>query len=215
MKCLFDLLPVVLFLVAVELGQASEELTSGLSSHGLGGLAPDGGPGPTEAPVLLALLTVILVALVQVAWLKATRRKVELTFWLGLALVAVLGGQDLWLDNATLNRWKPSVLYWAIGTALWLSPLVFGRNLLKSLLGPQLTLPAKTWHRLNFAWVALFAGMGLINLWIAHALTVDAWGAIKLRVNVGLIVGFVVAQALVLDRHARQAPALDRSTESR
>ncbi len=48
-------------------------------------------------------------------------------------------------------------------------------------------LPAKIWHRLNFAWVAFFAVMGLINLWVAYSFSTSAWVNFKLFGALGLM----------------------------
>jgi intracellular septation protein len=91
---------------------------------------------------------------------QARGRKVDAMLWVSLALVVVLGGATIWFHSETFIKWKPSALYWAMGLALWLAPLLFGKNLLKVLLGEQLELPPKVWHRLNFAWIAFFGLMG-------------------------------------------------------
>ena len=58
--------------------------------------------------------------------------------WVSLVLVVVLGGATIYFHNETFIKWKPSVLYWAMGLSFWLSPLVFGKNLLRVLLGEQM-----------------------------------------------------------------------------
>jgi intracellular septation protein len=71
---------------------------------------------------MLATVVVIGATLAQVAWLKARRRKVDLMLWVSLVLVVVLGGATIYFRSETFIKWKPSVLYWAMGLALWLSP---------------------------------------------------------------------------------------------
>ena len=63
--------------------------------------------------------------------------------WVSLVLVVVLGGATIWFHNETFIKWKPSVLYWAMGLAFWLSQLLFGKNLLRVLMGEQLQLPTQ------------------------------------------------------------------------
>jgi intracellular septation protein len=88
-----------------------------------------------------------------------------------------------------------------MGLAFWLSPLLFGKNLLKLLLGAKLELPAKVWHRLNFAWVAFFATMGLLNIWVAYGFSTDTWVNFKLFGGIGLMLLFTLGQGLYLSRH--------------
>ena len=86
-------------------------------------------------------MVVIVATLAQVAWLKLRGRKVDTMLWVSLGLVVVLGGATIYFHNETFIKWKPSVLYWAMGLSFWLSPLLFGKNLLRALMGEQMQLP--------------------------------------------------------------------------
>ena len=37
--------------------------------------------------------------------------------WVSPVLVTVSGGLTIWFHNETFIKWKPSVLYWAMGLA--------------------------------------------------------------------------------------------------
>lgn len=206
MKLLLDFLPILLFFATFKGAESHREWAADFASRHFGGIVSGGVVGPTEAPVLLATLVVIIATLAQVGWLKLARRKVDTMLWVSLVLVVVFGGATIWFHSETFIKWKPSVLYWTMGTALWLAPLVSGRNLLKTLLGDQLQLPEKVWHRLNFAWIAFFAGMGLLNLWVAYSFSTNAWVNFKLFGGIGLMLVFTVAQGLYLQRHLPQEP---------
>lgn len=206
MKLLLDFLPILLFFATFKGAESHREWAADFASRHFGGIVSGGVVGPTEAPVLLATLVVIIATLAQVGWLKLARRKVDTMLWVSLVLVVVFGGATIWFHSETFIKWKPSVLYWTMGTALWLAPLVSGRNLLKTLLGDQLQLPEKVWHRLNFAWIAFFAGMGLLNLWVAYSFSTDAWVNFKLFGGIGLMLVFTVAQGLYLQRHLPEEP---------
>jgi intracellular septation protein len=158
--------------------------------------------------VLLATVVVILATLAQVAWTVARGRKVDLMLWVSLALVVVLGGATIWFHSETFIKWKPSVLYWVMGMSLWLSQLLFRKNLLRLLLGEQLQLPDAVWQRLNGAWVGFFGVMGLLNLWVAYSFSTDAWVNFKLFGGIGLMLLFTLAQGLYLSRYLpEEAPA--------
>jgi intracellular septation protein len=154
-----------------------------------------------EGPVLLATLMVVAASLAQVAWIKARGRKVDVMLWVSLTLVVVLGGLTVYFHNETFIKWKPSALYWAMGLAFWISPLLFGKNLLRTLLGDQIQVSPKVWHRLNFAWVAFFGFMGLLNLWVAYTFATTVWVNFKLFGGFGLMLVFVLAQGVYLSRH--------------
>ncbi len=206
MKLLFDFLPIILFFACFKGAEANKDWAADFATSQFGFMVSGGKVGPGEAPVLLATVVVILATLAQVAVLKLRGRKVDTMLWVSLVLVAGLGGLTIWFHNETFIKWKPSVLYWTMGTALWLSPLLTGKNLLKSLLGAQMQLPDRIWHRLNFAWVAFFAGMGLLNLWVAYSFSTATWVNFKLFGGLGLMLAFTVAQGLYLSRHVEETP---------
>ena len=206
MKLLLDFLPILLFFASFKYAEGHKDWAADFATEHFGGLVSGGVVGAAEAPVLLATVVVIVATLAQVLWLKLTRRKVDTMLWISLVLVVGLGGLTIWFHNETFIKWKPSLLYWAMGTAFWISPLLFGKNLLKALMGEQLNLPAKVWHRLNFAWVAFFAGMGLLNIWVAYSFDTATWVNFKLFGGMGLMLAFTVAQGLVLSRYLKEEP---------
>jgi intracellular septation protein len=203
MKILFDFLPILLFFGTFKFTEGQPEWAAEFATLHFGFLVSGGAVGPKEAPVLLATVVVVVATLVQVLLLKLRGRKIDLMLWISLVLVVVLGGLTVWFHNETFIKWKPSVLYWAMGLSFWLGPLLFNKNLLRLLLGEQLELPPRVWHRLNFAWVAFFAFMGLLNLWVAYSFSTPTWVNFKLFGGVGLMVLFTLAQGLYLSRHIK------------
>ncbi|MEP7283521.1 MAG: septation protein A [Rubrivivax sp.] len=200
MKILLDFLPILLFFATFKVAEGQRDAAADFASTHLGFLVSGGEVGPAEAPVLLATLVVIFATLTQVLVLKLRGRKIDTMLWISLVLVVVLGGATVWFHDETFIKWKPSVLYWAMGLAFWLGPLLFKRNLLRVLLGEQLQLPPRVWHRLNFAWVAFFAVMGLLNLWVAYTFSTETWVNFKLFGAIGLTLLFTLGQGLYLNR---------------
>jgi intracellular septation protein len=203
MKFLFDLLPIILFFVAFKVAEGRPDAAAAFATEHFGALVSGGAVGPKEAPVLLATLVVIAATLAQIAFMLVRGRKVDTMLWVSLALVTVLGGATVWFHSETFIKWKPSVLYWVMGCGLWVSQAFFGKNLLQSLMGAQLTLPPTVWRTLNFMWIAFFAFMGLLNLYVAYAYPTDVWVNFKLFGGVGLMLVFTLAQGLYLSRHMK------------
>lgn len=210
MKLLLDFLPILLFFGTFKYAEAHMAWAASFATQHLGFAVAGGVVGVEEAPVLLATVVVIVATMAQVAWIKLNGRKVDLMLWVSLALVVVLGGLTVWFHSETFIKWKPSVLYWAMGTALWLSQALFGKNLLRSLLGGQIELPTAVWHRLNFAWVAFFATMGLLNLWVAYTFSTSTWVNFKLFGGLGLMLAFTIAQGLYLSRYVKDEPSREQ-----
>jgi intracellular septation protein len=212
MKLLFDFLPIVLFFGTFKYAEAHKDWAAAFATGQFGFLVAGGTVGSAEAPVLLATLVVIAATLAQVLWLKLRGKRVDAMLWVSLGLVVVLGGATIYFHNENFIKWKPSMLYWAMGLSLWLSPLLFGKNLLRVLLGQQMELPARVWHRLNFAWVAFFGLMGLLNLWVAYHFSTDAWVNFKLFGGIGLMLLFTLAQGVYLSRYLKDDEAPQDST---
>ena len=200
MKLLFDFLPILLFFASFRYAEAHKEWAANFANGQLGTLFPGGNVGQEQAPVLLATIVVILATLAQVAWIKLRGKKVGTMLWVTLGIVVVMGGATIWFRNDNFIKWKPTIFYWVMGAAFWLGPLLFGKNLLRAMLGKQLDVPSLVWQKLNFAWIAFFSAMGLLNLYVAYSFSLDTWVSYKLFGGIGLMFVFTFAQALYLAR---------------
>ena len=201
MKLLFDFLPLILFFATFRYAEGHKDWAAAFATEHFGGLVSGGSVGQAEAPVLLSTLMVIAATLTQVAVLKLLRRKVDLMLWVSLSLGVVLGSLTIWFHNETFIKWKPSGLYWSLGLAFWVSQTLFGKNLVQRLLGEQVQLPGPVWRRLNLAWVLFFAGMGLLNLWVAYHFETRTWVDFKVFGATGLMFTFFIAQGVYISRH--------------
>ena len=201
MKILFDFLPIALFFGMFKYAEGQKEWAAETATQWLGFMVSGGVVGPAEAPVLLATVVVIVATLAQIIWLKARGKKVETMLWISLALVTVLGGATIYFHSESFIKWKPSVLYWVMGGALLIGQVFFQKNFIKSLMGAQMELPDSVWRVLNCSWAGFFAVMGVLNLWVAFNFNTDTWVNFKLFGGMGLMLVFVVGQALYLSRH--------------
>jgi len=174
MKFLFDLFPVALFFVAIQIWD-----------------------------IFVATAVAIAASFAQVGWLALRKKRIEPMLWASLAIIVIFGGLTLYLRDKTFILWKPTVLYWLFGSVLAGSAFL-GRNLIRALLSEQMQLPDPVWRRLNWSWVGFFAFMGAANLYVAFNYSEKIWAAFKLFGGMGLMLLFVVAQALVLARYAEQ-----------
>ncbi|MEO8524148.1 MAG: septation protein A [Caldimonas sp.] len=201
MKLLFDFLPIVLFFGSFMLANAHADAAARFATDHLGFAVSGGVVGPGEAPVLLATIVVIVATLLQIAFLLVSRRKVDTMLWITFALVTVLGGATVWFHNPTFIKWKPSALYWAMALVFLVSQTVFGKNLLQSLVGAQLQLPRAVWKRLNLAWIAFFAVMGVVNLYVAYNFSTSTWVSFKAFGLTALMLVFMLVQGVYVARH--------------
>ena len=201
MKIFFDFLPLILFFATFKYAESSKDWAAAFASEHFGFMVSGGVVGSAEAPVLLATLVVMLATLTQALVLKLRGKKIDLMLWISLALVVVLGGATVWFHNETFIKWKPTGLYWAMALVFWASRAFFDKNLIQSMLGAELKLPAIAWLQLNRAWVLFFAAMGLLNLYVAFNYSTSTWANFKVFGATGLILLFTLAQGFYMSRH--------------
>lgn len=159
------------------------------------------------AGIYVATGVAIAATIAQIAWLRHSTGKVEPMQWVSLAVIVLFGGATIVAHNDTFIKWKPTVLYWLMGASLLAGQLFFKKNLLKSLMGSQLELPDSAWRVTNWSWAAFFAVMGTVNLWVAYHYDTDTWVNFKLFGGMGLMLLFVLGQALYLGRYLKTEEA--------
>ena len=172
MKLLFDVFPVILFFVAFKL-------------YG----------------IYVATAVAIGASFAQIGWLWFRGRPIDKMLWVSVGVITVFGGATLLFANETFIKWKPTVLYWLFAGALIIGAGVFRKNLVRSVMESQVSLPDDVWKRLLASWIAFFAAMGALNLWVAYNFSTDAWVNFKLFGGIGLMLAFVLLQALMLAKH--------------
>src|SRR3990170_1425466 len=172
MKFLFDIFPVVLFFIAFKVYD-----------------------------IYVATAVAMAATFLQIGWVWHRRRKVDNMLWVSLGVIVVFGGATLLLHDETFIKWKPTVLYWLFGAALLIADLGFRKNLIRAMMEKQMALPDLVWRKLLLSWVGFFAVMGVLNLYVAFNFSTDTWVNFKLFGGMGLMLAFVVLQALILAKH--------------
>ena len=172
MKMLFDVFPVILFFVAFKL-------------YG----------------IYVATAVAIGATFAQIGWLWMRGRKVDNMLWVSLAVITVFGGATLLFKDDTFIKWKPTVLYWLFGVVLAIAGFAFKKNLIRSMMEKQVSLPDPIWTRLLTSWIGFFAVMGVLNLYVAYNFSLDTWVNFKMFGGIGLMLAFVLLQALMLSKH--------------
>ncbi len=207
MKLFLDFLPIILFFGVFKFADMNAEAAARYATEHLGFAVSGGVVGVDEAPVLLATVVVMVATLVQIGILLLMRRKVDTMLWVTFGLIAVLGGATIWFHDPTFIKWKPSALDWAMALALWVSQALFGKNLLQVLIGGQMELPKAVWYRLNWAWIAFFALMGVANLYVAYNFSTSVWATFKVFGLTGLMLLFMVGQGFYISRFLKDEDA--------
>ncbi len=155
------------------------------------------------AGIYVATGVAIVATVAQILWLRYKNGKVEPMQWVSLGVIVLFGGATLVAHNETFIKWKPTVLYWLMGSALIIGQSLFKKNLLKSVMGSQMQLPEPAWRVMTWSWAGFFAAMGALNLWVAFHYDTDTWVNFKLFGGMGLMLVFVIGQAVYLSRFAK------------
>lgn len=172
MKFLFDLFPILLFFVAYKFGG-----------------------------IYVATAVGIAASFIQIGWLLLRGKKVEIMMWLSLGIIVIFGGATLIFHNETFIKWKPTALYWLFSVGLLISAYGFKKNVIRTMMGGQLDLPATLWSKLNLSWVLFFIVMGLVNLYVAYTYNTDTWVNFKLFGSTAMMFAFIIAQGYVLSKY--------------
>jgi len=207
MKFLFDLFPVLLFFGVFSWAGKNPEKAQAVADSYLSAFVGSAGAAPDTVPILLATAVAIVATVGQIIYLKLMKRKVEPMLWISLLIIVVFGGATIYFASEEFIKWKPTVLYWAFGAALLVSNLAMGKNLVRLMMEKQIRLPDFVWGRLNYAWVAFFLVMGVVNLYVAFwgGFATSTWVSFKLFGGMGLMFVFVVGQSIYLARYMRDA----------
>ncbi len=176
MKLLIDFFPIVLFFAAFKLW----------------GIYP-------------ATAVAIVATMVQIAYLRFKLGKVEPMQWVSLGVIVLFGGATLLAQDENFIKWKPSVLYWLMGGVLLIGQVLLKKNFIQKLMGAQLQLPEPAWRTLNWAWIGFFTAMGGLNLWVAYQFDTDTWVNFKMFGGLGLMLLFVLGQALYMSRYLQES----------
>lgn len=123
-------------------------------------------------------------------------RELHMTFWASL----IFGGLTLVFRNETFIQWKPTIVNWLLSASLVLGFYVGRTNLMKQLLGKQLSLVDEVWTRLNFGWALGFFIAGALNLVVAYNFSMEFWVGYKLVGGFALTFLYIVITMIYLSR---------------
>ena len=166
MQALLDFIPVVVFFVAYKLY------------------------GIYAATVAII---VAMAALIAYQWFRHGKVSKMLLFSGGA--VVVLGGITLAVRNPIFIQWKPTIVYWVTAVAFLGSQFFGPKTLTERMLGAALEGEGSPpWSWFNLLWVASFAALGVVNLYVAYRFDEATWVNFKLFGTMGWIVATILLQ---------------------
>lgn len=186
MKLLIDFFPVIAFFVAYYI------------------------PDDLEQRMYIATTAAIIAAIIQVSLYWVLNRRFEKMHLITLAMILVLGGLTLFLQDKRFFMWKPTAVNWLFATAFLISEFIGSKPLIQRMMDHAMTLPKNIWINLNRSWILFFICSGAANLYVAFSFEEHIWVNFKLFGLLGLTIIFAVGQAFYL---AKYLPVTEQESE--
>lgn len=183
MKQLAELIPVILFFAVYQLD--GRTLALGGWEYRFDGIY--------SATAVLMIATLVQLVLTRLLSGHVERRLLLLT-----AVVCAFGGATLALRNQLFIQWKPTIFNWALALGFLITRAWSGRTVMERALGGQLQLPPVAWRRLDTLWVANFALVGALNLFVAYRFSEATWVSYKLYSSIGFTLLVTAATVALL-----------------
>jgi intracellular septation protein len=182
MKFLFDFFPILLFFVAYKLYD-----------------------------IYVATAVAIVAAAVQTAAFWFRHRRFEKMHLVTFGLLLVFGGLTIALHDPVFIKWKPTVINWLFAVVFMGSHWVGEKPLVERMMSHAIQAPRPVWVRLSWMWIMFFAGVGILNLYVAFNFAEETWVNFKLFGILGITFAFVIAQAFYLGRYVEEPKAEEKS----
>ena len=187
MQFLFELAPIVAFVVAYKLGG-----------------------------IYVATTTLMIAMAVMLAVDYLRTRRIPTMHALSAVLVFVFGAATLILHDKRFIQWKPTVFYWLVSVCLLGSLWIGKQPLLQRLMSAALEGSADgqgkpevsdtTWRRANLVCALFYLLLGIANLAVAFNTSEATWVKSKIVFIVVLFL-FTFAQFFWIMRNAPQPPS--------
>lgn len=175
MKFLFDYFPIIVFFVAYKVWN-----------------------------IYVATALTMGASLLQVGVYWLIHKRFEKFHIITMLFILVLGGFTLAFHNVIFIKWKPTIVYWVFSLVLLGSQFIGKKSLIHRILDEKIPLPSKIWARVNFSWALFFLFLGVLNLYVVYHYSTNAWVNFKMFGTLGLIVVFILIQALYMSRHLQK-----------
>ncbi|WP_370578776.1 septation protein A [Snodgrassella alvi] len=153
--------------------------------------------------IILATEVAVAAGIIQAVWCLFKYRRLQTMQWVSLSLVVILGGATIISKNAYFIKCKPTVLFWVMSAGLLISHLC-GKNVLKSTIGKEISMPEPAWRKLTYIWVIFLLALGTLNLWVAYTFTEPQWVNFKLFGSTTILFLFLIGQAVYISQYTKK-----------
>lgn len=210
MKFLFDLFPVLLFFAVYKIADVYPDESYLFIQQYVSSFMADGAIAKDQAPIMVATLVAMVASVIQIAYVKARGRKIDVMLWVSVIVIVVFGGATIYLHDENFIKWKPTILHWIYAAALLVAQMVFRKNLVREVMGAAVSLPDQVWTRLSLGWIVYFFLVGLANLVAAFVVfkgDTSAWVSFKTFGLMGMTFVFLIGQSFYLAKYIKEEQA--------
>ena len=145
----------------------------------------------------VALMAATVVALALSLFFE---RRIPMMPVITAAVVGIFGGLTLWFDDETFIKLKPTIVQ-GLMSAVLLVGLMFGKPLLRPVMGAAWPMDDAGWRQLTFRFGCFFAVMAVVNEIVWRTQSTDTWVTFKVFGLMGLTFVFGMFQMPLLNRH--------------
>lgn len=151
-----------------------------------------------------AAITLVVATLIQLIALKMIYGKIEKMQLFMAGFVVVFGGLTAYFNDDAFLKWKVTLLNGLFALVLLISQFVLKNPIVKHLLGKEISLPEQVWAKLNTGWALFFIICMLLNLYVSHFMSNDAWYTFKVFGLTGLSLVATVLTGVVIYPHLQE-----------
>lgn len=130
----------------------------------------------------------------------AINKRVPMMPLITAGVVGVFGGLTLWLNDETFIKLKPTIVQALIGAVL-MGGLLFGKALLKPVMGSAWPMDDTGWRKLTRNFALFFFAMAILNEIVWRTQTTDFWVTFKVFGIMVLTFAFSMTQIPILNSH--------------
>jgi len=149
--------------------------------------------------------------LIQVAYSYFKHGNVPTRQWIFFGIAAVFGSLTLVFHDEQYIKWKATIIYAGLSLTLLVSRYALNKNLVKKALSSilenandskqEIRVPEPLWNKLNLMWVAITAGIAVLNIYIAYNFSLDFWVNFKVFGLMGITFVSIFATIIALYKY--------------
>ena len=151
-----------------------------------------------------AAITLVIATLIQLIALKMLYGKIEKMQLFMAGFVVIFGGLTAYFNDDAFLKWKVTLLNGLFALVLLISQFVLKNPIIKHLLGKEIRLPEQVWAKLNTGWAIFFIICMLLNLYVSHFMSNDAWYTFKVFGLTGLSLVATLLTGITIYPHLQE-----------